>query len=191
MDTERKLEELGRDLVNLGGSIDQLSKKLERDSDTIQECRRKIESLEVQYKDSLRPDLENIKSVILPLQNKISELANNLSQTGFKIVQCLDYVNKMDSKQDELNKQLGAVRELIYEVRQLNKDVNELKEAHDEDIDKINEKLTELEKTADEHGKKIDTVYLSKSVIFTLAGIRAALLTVYLQFKDAFSVIPK
>ena len=191
MDTERKLEELGRDLVNLGGSIDQLSKKLERDSDTIQECRRKIESLEVQYKDSLRPDLENIKSVILPLQNKISELANNLSQTGFKIVQCLDYVNKMDSKQDELNKQLGAVRELIYEVRQLNKDVNELKEAHDEDIDKINEKLTELEKTADEHGKKIDTVYLSKSVIFTLAGIIAALLTFYLQFKDAFSVIPK
>lgn len=191
MDTERKLEELRRDLASLSGSITQLTQKLERDSDTIQECRRKIDSLEVQYNASLRPDLENIKSIIVPLQNKISDLATNLNSTGFKIVQCLEYINKVDTKQDEINKQLEAVRELIYEVRQLNRDVNTLKEAHDEDIDKINDKLTELEKTIDDHGKKIDTVYLSKSVIFAIAAIIAALLTFYIQFKDAFSVVAK
>lgn len=188
MDQTRDAAALASEIERVTKLLYDFSKKLDSTANLITACKERLNKLEIQYSDILTPNFEGIRSSIPSIQDKVSELSINLGRISFQIVQCLEQVNRVDIKQEEIANKLEATREMFIEIKQIHLALKSLEDHHDEDIVSLEDKFKRLEEELKATATKVDNIYLTKTIIFAVGAIAAAIITFMLVLWEKISI---
>lgn len=188
MDQTKDATVLASEIAKVTKILFDFSVKLDNSTSLISACKERLSKLEIQYSDILTPKFEGISNSIPSIQDKVSELSMNLGRISYQVVQCLEQVNKVDAKQDEIATKLDATREMFVEIKQIHTALKSLEDHHDEDIISLGNKFDQLEKELKATSARVDNIYLTKTIIFAVGSIAAAVVAFMLLVLEKVNI---